>query len=582
MRDNSYLNIMEFWTRKKIPYIFDETLSLYQLVRLTVKYLNEVIKDQNELKDAIKEFIEMFDEDLEGTVIEVLEKWKDDGSLKEIINEALFESKLDKSTFEEHLDDLDKYKEYVENNKIDIEMFEKIPKPFNIDLALRVERSDKYKGVQGSCIIDDTMLLAFVDDTSGVLAQYDIETGKLIRQSEPLDFYHANGIDYNPENNLIYVAATWDGEKDLNTVYRYNYDDFTFHSTIAPQGKTLSKEKNIRWVSYDKAHKKLYIGSNFTAYHVTNDLVEIETFEFDKEYLDIKNTINVQQGGAVHDGYYYHGSHAEQSITVFRLKDGKAKYVLFNDLQATTRKYRGHFFGAELQSVSLKENGDIFIAVRWGSVGDTVITYVYKGNVYRNTYINRQYYMESPLQNNYIKIDPKSMDPRPDGFRTPYNNLKEAIINTTHAHENRPFKLALQNGVYKDVNITVPNTKIYIERAGGGVAQPENVIIEDVVVNNADVSFQRVTLKKNKRSYALENNGGNVKLGNGVIVDNDNKGLECVRNLYNGVLIVDKTLFKNANRPIYAFSGIITGEILKENVSLEVNASPGVLNNIKE
>lgn len=98
---NRNRKLIEFWTKYRVPFVYDDTLSLYQLVLKVIKHLNLMIKDQNELKDIIKEFIQAFDEDLQETVEEILVQWQGDGKLEEIINQALFESKLDKEEFEE-------------------------------------------------------------------------------------------------------------------------------------------------------------------------------------------------------------------------------------------------------------------------------------------------------------------------------------------------------------------------------------------------------------------------------------------------------------------------------------------------
>ena len=63
--------------------------------------LNEFVKD---LKDLIDAFIKAFETDLNETIIKILTEWKENGKLEEIINEALFNQKLDKDVFVDYLE----------------------------------------------------------------------------------------------------------------------------------------------------------------------------------------------------------------------------------------------------------------------------------------------------------------------------------------------------------------------------------------------------------------------------------------------------------------------------------------------
>lgn len=56
----------------------------------------------NEMNVLIDDFIKMFDEDLQQTVIDKLEEWKLDGTLDDVINGALFNQKADKGAVDTH------------------------------------------------------------------------------------------------------------------------------------------------------------------------------------------------------------------------------------------------------------------------------------------------------------------------------------------------------------------------------------------------------------------------------------------------------------------------------------------------
>lgn len=222
MKKENHIKVLEFWTRHKIPYIWDETLSLYQLVRKTIQYLNKVIEDQNELKDIIKEFIQAFEEDLQDTVIEILEQWKDDGSLKEIINEALFESKLDKAEFEKF-----KNTHEISPDDYDGTDFQKVQKA--IDDAVKnnfAVRFARVYDITGDTIVIDKHYQETREPTAligagGGLLKRDsgyMFTGK---ENNTGDIYTSNMRFYGSRNNTV----VWNG----NRIIRVNSLNDYYH-----------------------------------------------------------------------------------------------------------------------------------------------------------------------------------------------------------------------------------------------------------------------------------------------------------------------------------------------------------------
>lgn len=97
---NKEMKRLNYWIQKAIPLVYDDTLSLYELVAKTVAYLNKVIESQNELSNEVAGFIDRFESDLTNTVNDILVEWQVSGKLEGIINEALFNQKLDKEVFE--------------------------------------------------------------------------------------------------------------------------------------------------------------------------------------------------------------------------------------------------------------------------------------------------------------------------------------------------------------------------------------------------------------------------------------------------------------------------------------------------
>lgn len=93
-----------------VPAQYDDSISLYELEAKVVAKLNETItnlnmtvKDLCNFKQEVDDRFDDLDGKLKPVVLEILEQWKSDGTLADIINEALFEGKLDKDFISLHV-----------------------------------------------------------------------------------------------------------------------------------------------------------------------------------------------------------------------------------------------------------------------------------------------------------------------------------------------------------------------------------------------------------------------------------------------------------------------------------------------
>ena len=84
---------LNWWVQSVLPLVYDDSLSFYELVNKVVEKLNEVINSQNNIINEWEDFQNKFDENLMKTVEDLLNKWKDDGTLEDIINRSLFNGK---------------------------------------------------------------------------------------------------------------------------------------------------------------------------------------------------------------------------------------------------------------------------------------------------------------------------------------------------------------------------------------------------------------------------------------------------------------------------------------------------------
>lgn len=79
------------------------SLSEYELLVATIYKLNDLILVTNSYTELIEEIMEWVTNDgLKEAVLSQLDTWLNDGTLEDLINEALFNSKLDKTEFEEY------------------------------------------------------------------------------------------------------------------------------------------------------------------------------------------------------------------------------------------------------------------------------------------------------------------------------------------------------------------------------------------------------------------------------------------------------------------------------------------------
>jgi hypothetical protein len=88
---------LKYWVQTVVPLVYDDSLSLYELVNKTVQKVNELITQSNEY----------FSQDLSSVVGKILEDWNTSGKLADVINQSLFDSKADKSFVDQTKADLD-------------------------------------------------------------------------------------------------------------------------------------------------------------------------------------------------------------------------------------------------------------------------------------------------------------------------------------------------------------------------------------------------------------------------------------------------------------------------------------------
>lgn len=113
MREKDYYGAIKgFCLKWNLPEVWNsDRITGANLIYEVIKVINAMLIELREYEDRvdgkledmlkmIEDFLKMFNEDLNETVLNIILEWKDSGELEEIINDALFNQKLDKSVFE--------------------------------------------------------------------------------------------------------------------------------------------------------------------------------------------------------------------------------------------------------------------------------------------------------------------------------------------------------------------------------------------------------------------------------------------------------------------------------------------------
>lgn len=78
-----------FYCQKVLPLVYDQSLSYYEVLCKVSQKLNEVIEAQNSLQDQFVKMQEWVNTQIETYTKEMLEKWKDDGTLENMLLNAV-------------------------------------------------------------------------------------------------------------------------------------------------------------------------------------------------------------------------------------------------------------------------------------------------------------------------------------------------------------------------------------------------------------------------------------------------------------------------------------------------------------
>lgn len=540
MREKDYYGAIKgFCLKWNLPEVWNsDRITGANLIYEVIKVINAMIVEQKEVKEMVEDFIKMFDENLDETVKNILIEWKDSGLLEGIINDALFNQKLDKSVFEDYknselIKDLELKNDLILLTK-DFEM-----KTYNTDfilelfIMLKSNNSENkegdpyyYSSPQGSCVIGNNILIAYINyaglplNNMGVVREYNIETGIMIRETSVGQIYHANGMDFNPITRKVYIShantKTVSGSQFNNDLTVLDYDSFNFENVITPSN--LPDDRRVKGYSYDKVTGKQYLSDDKGVFEIDNNFEIVSKIDFDPKFFKLTNW-GLGQSSSVNNDIIYYLVMGPETVVTFDIK-GNLRNL--NQLP-TIRTYQGFFIGGESQSISFNNNGDYLLTTRYGLEGaysDQMIVNVFKGNFEVGVVDQGTPYTANVRTSKNIYVDSNSNSPRPKGTSdNPFKSLEFALYYATQNLGGYEINFILSEGRY---HLTVINTNGKKVRITG--TSKDKTIIEGLRVSNTYLTLNNLTVEKNINYVPVINCSESSLNLKGVIVNGLGKG----------------------------------------------------------
>lgn len=306
------------YCQKILPAAIDDSMSYYEFCCKLLGYINKLIDANKQLQDAIDNLYDFVNNvmneiisRLPDIVKDQLEGWKDDGTLAELINEVLFETKEDK-LFPKSND--------LATNRIfrDVIIYDSSEMNYAINQGMSYTENGKF-------------VVAYIPTGNAIrpttdnvrLVEYSIDGDQIVR-SGIFPFMHGNSICFNPNRRELYIAYcykyTTGGNVSQNIIGIVDYDTFT-------QKGTFTLSHNSCGVCYDPVTKKLYcFGSqnDFWEYTINDDLTLNNT---NRIFCDPGSIGTVGQSSEV---YTYTDGKGQQQTLFFRITYAPNTITVYN------------------------------------------------------------------------------------------------------------------------------------------------------------------------------------------------------------------------------------------------------------
>lgn len=424
--DYKYMTPFKWFVLENFPFIENdfEAINNYRLFSKVVEYLNKMKDNVNltgqqmenltnamiELQDYVNNYFNNLD--IQDEINNKLDEMATDGTLENIINQEIFgelNNKVDnEKLYGMKINSTRLYRKLIENG------------------LNTMKTGDFYAFGQGFCMINENKcvmaLTNNVDNSNNNarIIEINLTNGSILREVIA-PFGHCNGLSYNPDDGLIYIAGCSTKNPQTGALIRSNklfiltYEDFSYSNV------EISTE--ITGISYDKISKKLYAS--------INNENDASIMELNKENYTIINTINLitntvtssgRQNIVVNDNKIYRILANPNVIKLYNIDGSFINNFVFNEFMDES------YFIGELQDIdiigdyiyfnsSIFENVDCPLSIV--NIGKTSLT---------KNIINNNFFSQYPYRNITLYIDNTTENFNPNGTtNNKFNELLEAV-----------------------------------------------------------------------------------------------------------------------------------------------------------
>ena len=535
------------------------------------KDVRELEKDMNDLETGVNENIDGFKKDVNKNVNDFkTDVTNDMNEFKETTNNKITKVETDTTeAIEKNKNELTseiKANKKMLDDKIDYIFKDRNLTQFNFQKRLE-ENKQSHVSLQGSCFIGGKgenieYALAFLPLDGNPNNEGTVLTTKgnqMIQEKggNKLKLYHANGMDYNPETNSIFVShaneQTSGGSQTNNDVTELTRDGQTIKRVITPKG--IPENRRVKYYSYDKVTKKKYLGDDYGIYEVDNDLNVLNVIDFSDRFREYKKW-GLGQTAVIHNNYIFYLTMGPATIAVFDLT---GKLLTLFELPKFTKE--GVFIGSEPQSLFFDNEDNLYLASRseYSSLNlKDYITRIFKMSPFTGTSSNNFIGTHNIRTDNNIYVDSNSTSPFQNGSsKHPFHTLDEAITYVLTSDYQRGFRvnINLKSGHYYRTDVRSNGVKLNIIGETG-------VEIDELRFFGSDAILTNITLNNPDHTYALHLQQSSVVM-NGVKIDAKGKENGVYAEL-GSILYANNAqgnLIENCTRGIYANSSLVLGNL---------------------